>query len=132
MVRFGAIAAALLLVLCAEKNASAQQPRIATLLSKDLYGVPNREITMLTVTFAPGEVDAIHRHNAQVVVYVLEGSVVMQIKGGPERTLSPGQTFYEGPNDVHTVGRNASTKREAKFLVFFVKKKGDPILVPVK
>ena len=110
----------------------AQQPKVATLLSKDLYGVPHREVTMLTVTVAPGEVDPIHRHNAQVFVYVLEGSVVMQVKGGAEHTLLPGQTFYEGPNDVHTVGRNASATREAKFLVFLVKRKGAPILVPLK
>ena len=87
---------------------------------------------MLTVEYAPGEADAIHRHNAQVFVYVLEGSVVMQVKGGKQVTLTPGQTFYESPEDIHVVGRNASKTKPAKFLVFFVKDKGAPSLIPVK
>jgi quercetin dioxygenase-like cupin family protein len=86
---------------------------------------------MITVEYAPGEVDPVHRHNAHAYVYVLEGSIVMQVKGGKEVTLTPGQTFYEGPDDVHIVGRNASSTKPAKFLVFLIKNKGDPVLVPV-
>ena len=86
---------------------------------------------MITVEYPPGGVDPIHRHNAHAFLYVLEGSVVMQVKGGKEVTLTPGQTFYEGPN-VHVVGRNASNTKPAKFLVFLVKNKGAPVLVPVK
>ena len=86
---------------------------------------------MMTVVHAPGGSDAIHRHNAHAFVYVLEGSVVMQVKGGQQVTLTPGQTFYEGPDDVHLVGRNASSARPAKFLVFLLKGKGSPALVPV-
>jgi quercetin dioxygenase-like cupin family protein len=67
-----------------------------------------------------------------VFVYVLEGSVVMQVKGGKEITLTPGQSFYEGPADVHTVSRNASKTKPAKFVVFFVKDKGAPLLVSAK
>ena len=87
---------------------------------------------MITVEFPPGGLDPIHRHNAHGFIYVLEGSVVMQVKGGTEVTLTPGQTFYEGPDDVHVVGRNASTTRPAKFLVILVKDQGAPTLVPVK
>jgi quercetin dioxygenase-like cupin family protein len=87
---------------------------------------------MITVVYPPGASDTIHRHNAHAFVYVLEGSVVMQVKGGKEVTLTPGQTFYEGPNDIHVVGRNASTTKPAKFLVFLVKNKDAPVLVPVK
>ena len=87
---------------------------------------------MVTVEYAPGGSDPIHRHNAHVFVYVLEGSVVMQLKGGKEITLTPGQTFYEGPDDVHVVTRNASKTKPAKFLVFFVKDKAAPVLVPAK
>ena len=87
---------------------------------------------MLTVVYPPGASDPVHRHNADVFLYVLEGSVVMQVKGGKEVTLTPGQTFYEGPNDIHTVGRNASKTKPAKFLVFLLKNKGAPVLVPVK
>jgi quercetin dioxygenase-like cupin family protein len=83
------------------------------------------------VVYPPGAVDPIHRHNAHAFVYVLEGTIVMQVKGGKEVTLTPGQTFYEGPNDIHTVGRNASATKPAKFVVFFVKDKGAPILTPV-
>jgi quercetin dioxygenase-like cupin family protein len=85
---------------------------------------------MITVDYPPGSVDAIHRHNAHAFVYVLEGSIIMQVKGGKEVTLTPGQTFYEGPNDVHVVGRNASSTKPAKFVVFFIKDKGAPVLVP--
>jgi quercetin dioxygenase-like cupin family protein len=74
----------------------------------------------------------LHRHNADAFVYVLEGSVVMQVKGGKEVTLTPGQTFYEAPDDIHVVGRNASQTKPAKFVVFMVKDKGAPALVPVK
>jgi quercetin dioxygenase-like cupin family protein len=84
------------------------------------------------VEYAPGGKDPIHRHNAAAFVYVLEGSIVMQVKGGKEVTLTPGQTYYEGPDDVHIVGRNASKTKPAKFIVFLVKEKGAPVLVPVQ
>jgi quercetin dioxygenase-like cupin family protein len=87
---------------------------------------------MITVEYGPGGSDPIHRHDAQGFIYVLEGSIVMGLKGGKQVTLKPGQTFYEGPDDVHTVGRNASRTRPAKFLVFLVKHKGAPILTPVE
>lgn len=118
-------------LLVGQDTMAAERAQVTPLLGKDLVGVPNREVTMLTVTLAPGESDPAHRHNAQVFVYVLEGSVVMQLEGRKRVTLVPGQTFYEGPNDIHTVGRNASAKIPAKFLVVFVKKKSAPILVPV-
>ena len=110
----------------------AQDAKVTPLLSKDLTGLPGKEALMIMVEYAPGATDAIHRHNAHVFVYVLEGSVVMQVRGGEEVTLVPGQTFYEGPQDVHVVGRNASKTKPAKFLVFFVKDKGVPPLVPAK
>jgi quercetin dioxygenase-like cupin family protein len=109
----------------------AQEAAVTELMSKDLKELPGREAAMITVEYAPGGTDPIHRHNAHAFVYVLEGSIVMQVKGGKEVTLTPGQTFYEAPDDVHVVGRNASTTKSAKFLVFFIKDKGAPILVPL-
>ncbi len=103
---------------------------ITDLMSKDLAEVPGKEVLMYTVDFPPGFSSPVHRHNAQVCVYVLEGSVVMQVKGGKELTLRPGQTFYEDPNDIHAVSRNASTTKPAKFLVFMIHKKGDPLVMP--
>jgi quercetin dioxygenase-like cupin family protein len=87
---------------------------------------------MITVEYAPGGSTPVHTHHAQALVYVLEGSIEMQVKGGAPVTLSPGQTWYEGPDDVHVVSRNASTSAPAKYLVFMVKDKGAPILTPVK
>lgn len=110
----------------------AQGPKVTRLMSKDLAEFPGKEGVMITVVYPPGGSDPVHRHNAYAFVYVLEGSVVMQLKGGKRVTLTPGQTFYEGPNDVHVVGRNASSTKPAKFLVFLVKDKGAPLLVPVK
>jgi quercetin dioxygenase-like cupin family protein len=110
----------------------AQEPEVTPLMSKDLTDFPGKEGLVMTVEYAPGGSDPIHRHNAHGFIYVLEGSVVMQVQGGTEVTLTPGQTFYEGPNDVHVVGRNASHTKPAKFLVFLVKNKGAPPLVPVK
>ncbi len=98
-------------------------------MSKDPTDFPGKEGLMITVVYPPGASDPIHRHNAHAFLYVLEGSVVMQVKGGKEVTLTPGQSFYEGPNDVHVVGRNASSSKPAKFLVFLVKKKDAPVLV---
>ena len=109
----------------------APQATVNELMSKDLTELPGREVLMITVDYPPGSVDPIHRHNAHAFVYVLEGSIVMQVKGEKEVTLTSGQTFYEGPNDVHLVGRNASSTKPAKFLVVFVKDKGAPVLVPV-
>lgn len=86
---------------------------------------------MITVVYPPGASDAIHRHNAHAFVYVLEGAVVMQLKGGKEITLTPGQTFYEGPNDIHVMGRNPSTTKPAKFVVVLLKNKDAPVQVPV-
>ena len=112
--------------------ASGQAPQAAVteLTSKDLPEFPGKEVLMITVEYPPGNVDPIHRHNAHAFVYVLEGSIIMQVKGGKEVTLTPGQTFYEGPNDVHVVGKNASSTKPAKFVVFFIKDKGAPALVP--
>ena len=103
---------------------------VTPLLSKDLTDLPGKEGVMITVEYPPGASDAIHRHNADVFVYVLEGSIVMQVRGGKEVTLTPGQTFYEGPSDVHVVSRNASETKPAKFVVLLIKDKGTPILVP--
>ena len=110
----------------------AQEPKVTSLMSKDLKDFPGKELLMITAEHAPGGSTPIHRHNAHAMVYVLEGSVVMQLKGGKEVTLTPGQSFYEGPNDIHVVDRNASKTQPAKFLVFLVKDKGAPALVPVK
>jgi quercetin dioxygenase-like cupin family protein len=106
----------------------AQEAKVRPLLSKDLTEFPGKEGLMIAVEYPPGASDPVHRHNAHAFVYVLEGSVVMQVKGGQEVTLTPGQTFYEGPGDVHVVGRNASRTKPAKFLVFLVKDKGAPVL----
>jgi quercetin dioxygenase-like cupin family protein len=108
----------------------AEDAKVTQLLSKDLTDLPGKEGLMILVEYPPGNSDAIHRHNAHALVYVLEGSIVMQVRGGKETTLTAGQTFYEGPNDVHVVGRNASQTKPAKFVVFFVKDKGAPVLVP--
>ena len=107
-----------------------QEPKVTQVLSKDLTDIPGKEGLMLTVEYPPGGSDPVHRHNAHGFIYVLEGSIVMQVRGGKEVTLTTGQTFYEGPSDVHVVGRNASQTKPAKFVVFFVKDKGAPILVP--
>lgn len=109
----------------------AQEPKVTQLLSKDLTDLPGKEGLMITVEYAPDGSDPVHRHNAHGFIYVLEGSVVMQVRGGKETILTPGQSFYEGPDDVHIVGRNASQTKPAKFVVFFVKDKDAPLLVPV-
>jgi len=109
-----------------------KEAKVTPLFSKDLADFPGKEGLMITVEYPPGSTDPIHRHNAHGFIYVLEGSIVMQVRGGKEVTLTPGQTFYEGPDDVHVVGRNASQTKPAKFVVFFVKDKGAPIVVPEK
>lgn len=113
-------------------TATAQQAIVTPLMSKDLKDFPGKEGLLIAVEYPTGASDPIHRHNAHAFVYVLEGSIVMQLKGGKQVTLTPGETFYEGPNDVHIVGRSASNTQPAKFLVFLVKEKGAPVLVPVK
>jgi quercetin dioxygenase-like cupin family protein len=107
-----------------------QEAQVTPLFSKDLTDFPGKEGLMITVVYPPGSSDPIHRHNAHAFVYVLEGSIVMQVKGEKEVTLTPGQTFYEGPTDVHVVGRNASQTKPAKFVVFLVKDKGAPVVLP--
>jgi len=108
----------------------AQEAKVTDLMSKDLPNLPGKEGLMITVDYPPGSVDPIHRHNANAFVYVLEGTIVMQVRGGKEVALTAGQTFYEGPDDIHTVGRNASKTKPAKFVVFLVKDKGAPVFVP--
>lgn len=109
-----------------------KEAKVTPLFSKDLPDFPGKEGLMIAVEYPPGASDPIHRHNADAFVYVLEGSIVMQVRGGKEVTLTPGQTFYEGPSDVHVVGRNASQTKPAKFVVVFVKNKGAPVLEHVK
>jgi quercetin dioxygenase-like cupin family protein len=106
--------------------------KVTDLMAKDLVSGPGKEVTMITVDYAPGSADPVHRHNAQAFVYVLEGSIEMQMKGGEKVTLHPGDTFYEDPEGIHLVGRNASDTKPAKFLVVLVKEKGAPFLTPVK
>ena len=106
----------------------AQEAKVTELMSKDMTNIPGKEGLMIIVDYPPGSTDPIHRHNAHAFIYVLEGSIVMQVKGGKETTLTPGQTFYEGPNDVHTIGRNASLTKPAKFLVFLLKNSDEPVL----
>src|SRR5215468_404547 len=110
----------------------AQDAKVTSLMTKELADIPGKEVEMITVEYPVGGKDPIHRHNAHAFVYVLEGSIVMQLKGGKEVTLKPGQSFYEGPKDIHTVGRNASTTKRAKFIVVLIKDKGTPVVIPVK
>jgi quercetin dioxygenase-like cupin family protein len=123
-----------MLCLFAASTTAEQAPqgtKVTPLMTKDLAGIAGKETLMLTVEYAPGVSSAKHRHNANTFVYVLEGSIVMQVDGGKEVTLGPGQTFYESPSDIHAVSRNASNTQPAKFLVFLVKDKGAPPTVPV-
>jgi quercetin dioxygenase-like cupin family protein len=112
--------------------AAAPEASVTMLSTKDLADMPGKEAIVFTVDFPPGSVDPVHRHDAHAFVYVLEGSIVMGVKGGQEVTLTPGQTFYEAPGDIHTVGRNASSTKPAKFVVTMVKNKGVPFFIPVK
>ncbi|HKO17980.1 MAG TPA: cupin domain-containing protein [Acidobacteriaceae bacterium] len=110
----------------------AQDSQVRSLMVKSLPDIPGKDVQVLTVEYPPGSRDPVHRHYADAFVYVLEGSIVMAVNGEKPVTLTAGQTFYEGPTDVHTVGRNASTTAPAKFVVFLLKNKGAPVLVPVK
>ena len=113
-------------------TAMAQEAKVTSLMSKDLPENPGKEMLMIIVEHAPGGSNPSHRHNAHAMVYVLEGSIVMQVKGGKQVTLTPGQTFYEGPADIHVIDRNASSTKPAKFLVVLIKDKGAPALVPAE
>lgn len=110
---------------------AAHAQKVTTLFTKVLPDEPGKEMEVITVDYAPGASDAIHRHDAHAVVYVLEGEVEMQVRGGTLQRLGPGQVFYESPEDVHIVSRNASKTKPAKFVVFFIKNEGAPILTPV-
>ena len=112
------------------ESKEAKEAKVTPLFSKDLANLPGKEGLTLMVEYPPGSADPIHRHNANAFVYVLEGSIVMQVRGRKEVTLTTGQTFYEGPDDVHVIGRNASQTKPAKFVVFMVKEKGAPAFVP--
>jgi len=122
-----------LILLCLMTGtAMAQEAKVTSLMSKDLPESPGKEMLMITVEHPPGGSSPSHRHNAHAMVYVLEGSVVMQVKGGKQVTLTPGQSFYEGPDEVHVVDRNASRTKPVKFLVVLIKDKGAPALVPAE
>lgn len=108
----------------------APKSKVTQLMSKDLPNLAGKEAVIITVDYPPGSSDPVHRHNGNAFVYVLEGTVVMQVRGGKQVTLTPGQTFYEGPDDVHIVDRNASDTKPARFLVVLIKNKGAPVLVP--
>ncbi len=122
----------LLALVLAAPLAAQQSTKVTPLITKDLANIPGKEVRMVTVEFPPGGSDPAHRHDAYVFVYVLEGSVVMGVKGGNPVTLTPGQTFYEGPEDIHTIARNASKTKPAKFLAFLLKDKAAPASIPVK
>jgi quercetin dioxygenase-like cupin family protein len=120
-------------LLCAAAGPlTAQRAAVTPLMTKELPDIPGKEALMITVVYPPGGADPVHRHNADAFVYVLEGSVIMQVKGGKADTLKAGETFYEGPEDIHVVGRSASSTEPAKLLVLLLKKKGAPVLVPAQ
>lgn len=122
------IAAAVTVALSISASGHASEDIVVNeLVTKPLQEFPGKEVLMITVTYAPGAADPVHRHDAHGFIYVLEGSIVMQVKGGKEVRLIPGQTFYEGPSDLHIVGRNASNTVPAKFLVVLVKNEGAPV-----
>jgi quercetin dioxygenase-like cupin family protein len=126
---------AMLLLLTAGAASAQQAPpdvHVTPLMTKALVDNPGKEAVVITVEYPPGGEDPVHRHNAHGFIYVLEGSIVMGVRGGKPVTLTPGQTFYEGPNDIHTVGRNASLTKPARFLVFLLKNRDEPILTPVR
>jgi len=112
-------------------QAAAPHAEVQEVIKKDLDDLPGKEGLLLRVTYPPGSSDQVHRHDAHGFVYVQEGSVVMQVRGGQPVTLHAGQGFYEGPNDVHVVGRNASKTKPAKLVVFLVKGRGAPVLTLV-
>ena len=122
---------AALVCCCALLAAPTQAAEVKQLMAKPLPEYPGKEAVMLEVAYAPGAKDMEHRHDAHALLYVLEGTVQMQLKGGPLVTLKAGDTFYEGPKDVHVVGRNASETEPARFVVFLLKRQGAPILTPV-
>ena len=123
---------ALILAGIAPPASAAPQPVVTPILLKDLPDEPGKEMLMIAVDYPPGTVEHVHRHDAHAFVYVLEGSIIEQVRGGKQVTLTPGQTFYEGPNDVHTVGRNASATEPAKFVVVLLKKKGVDAVLPAE
>ncbi|MGO4307095.1 cupin domain-containing protein [Cupriavidus sp. RAF12] len=129
---FPAAAIALSCLMTAAPAVAAPEANVTLLTTEPLPEYPGKEVQMIAVDYPPGAVDPVHRHDAHGFIYVLEGSIIMGVKGGKEVVLKPGDTFHEGPNDIHTVGRNASTTKPAKFIVLLIKNKGAPILTPVK
>ena len=127
-VYFRAYLAALLMLAAVPAEAA----DVKELFAIDLEDYAGKEGRMLEVSYPPGAQDIVHRHEAHAFVYVLEGQIIMQLKGKPPVTLKAGQTFYEGPIDVHVVGRNASNTEPARFVVVLLKTKGAPILTPAK
>lgn len=128
------IFAMLLLLAVGTADAQAAPPpaHVTPLMTKALADYPGKEAVVITVDYPPGGESPVHRHNAHAFVYVLEGSIVMGVRGGKTVTLTPGQTFYEGPDDIHTVSRNASLTEPARFLVVLLKSSGKPISTPVR
>jgi quercetin dioxygenase-like cupin family protein len=122
----------LLLSVAAHAADSAMTTKVTPLIAKDLEGLSGKEGAMFLVEYPPGGSDPVHRHNASVFVYVLEGSIVMEVRGGKEITLSKGDTFFEAPGDIHVIGKNASQTEPAKFVAFFVKDKGAPVIAPAQ
>ncbi|MGY4723988.1 cupin domain-containing protein [Burkholderia pyrrocinia] len=120
------------LLMAVQPVAAAPQAKVTPLTTQSLPEYPGKEVQMIVVDYPPGSVDPVHRHDAHAFVYVLDGSIVMGLNGGKEITLHAGDTFHEGPDDVHTVGRNASSTKPARFVVFLIKNKGAPVLTPVQ
>jgi len=118
-------------IVVADDLPTAPGPIVKPLMTEPLQGYPGKEVLMLSVEYPPGAVESVHRHDADAFVYVIEGSIVMGVKGSAPVTLNPGQTFHEGPNDIHTIGRNASKEKPARFAVFLLKDRDKPAVIPV-
>lgn len=125
------LAAACAFTTAQANDVDASHPKVTELFTKALSDYPGKEALMITVEFPPGAVDPVHKHDAHAFVYVIEGSIVMGVKGGREVTLQPGDTFYEAPTDIHTVGRNASKTESARFVVLLLKNQGEQFFKPL-
>jgi hypothetical protein len=89
--------ASALLLSFAGSVAAQETTKVTSLMSRDLSDIPGKEGDMLIVEYAPGAEDPVHRHNANAFVYVLEGSVVMQVKGGRRSPFTLVKPFMKVP-----------------------------------
>jgi quercetin dioxygenase-like cupin family protein len=101
-------------------------------IKQALPGEPQRELSLIEVSYAPGAGSPPHLHANGVMAFIVSGAIASKVNDGPEQTFHAGDAWWEPPGAVHRVSHNASSTESATLLAIYVAPKGAPAAELIK